>query len=58
MPPSLTVRQITSVVSDGTGLTKEEIWLFGGVAAVAAVVSGVVHAVDALTRLRYDLGDL
>jgi hypothetical protein len=57
MPPTVTVRQLTRVVSDGTGLTEEEVWLFGIMAAVVAVVSGVLHTVDAVMRLLYDLGD-
>ena len=57
MPPTLSVHQITRFVSDGTGWTREEVWLWGLLATVVAVVSGVLHAVDAVMRLLYDVGD-
>ena len=57
MPPTLSVHQITRVVSDGTGWTQEEVWLWGLLATVVAVVSGVLRAVDAVMRLLYDVGD-
>jgi len=44
-------RQITRVVSDGTGLTPEEVWLVVTAAAVATTVRGLLHAVDLVTDL-------
>ena len=53
----MNLQQLTRVVSDGTGLTKEEIWLFGTLAAVVAMFSGLLRVVEAVSRLLYDLGD-
>jgi hypothetical protein len=57
MPPPLSVHQITRVVSDGTGWTQEEVWLRVLLASAVAVVATVLHAVDAVLRLLYELGD-
>jgi hypothetical protein len=57
MSPTVNLRKITNVVSDGTGLTPEEVWLVGGVTAIVAVVSGLLSAFDAVMRLMYELGE-
>ena len=57
MPLTTNLRQITRVVSDGTGMTEEEVWLWGIVGAFVAVVSGLLRAIDAVMRLLYDLGE-
>ena len=50
MKSTIRIRQITDAVSDGTGLTREEVWLFIAVTVSVATVSGVLRAVDAVLR--------
>ena len=57
MGPTISMRQITRVVSDGTGLTQEEAWVFLAVGASAAAVSGLLRAVDAVMRAVDSLHD-
>ena len=42
------LHQITRAVSDGTGLSEEEIWLLAAAAASFAAVISLVRAVDAV----------
>jgi hypothetical protein len=51
------LHQITLVVSDGTGLTPDEVRLWGKVTAVVAVASLVLHAAETMRRMIYSLGD-
>lgn len=55
MPSTLDLRQITRAVSDATGMTQEEVWLFAAVTASVAVLSGVIRAVDTVMRMIDDL---
>jgi hypothetical protein len=57
MSPSISVRQITRAVSDGTGLTQEEAWVFVVVTASAAALTGLLRAVDAVIRAVDSLRD-
>jgi hypothetical protein len=45
------LRQITSAVSDGTGLQEETVWLGAVVVASAATLYGIVRAADAVLNL-------
>jgi hypothetical protein len=42
-------------VSDGTGLTEEEVWVRVGSAVLVAVVLGVLHTVELVMDLTADL---
>jgi hypothetical protein len=55
MPSTIDLRQITHAVSDATGMTQEEVWLFATVTASVAVLSGLLRAVDAVLRIIDDL---
>jgi hypothetical protein len=57
MPSTINLRQITRAVSDGTGLTQEEVWLWAGVTASVAVLSGLLRAADVVMRMIDDLND-
>ena len=57
MGPTISLRQITRAVSDGTGLTQEEVWVFVAVAASVAALSGLLRAVDAVMRAVDSLQD-
>jgi hypothetical protein len=57
MGPTIGLRQITRAVSDGTGLTQEEAWVFVAVGASAVVLSGLLRAVDAVMRAVDSLRD-
>jgi hypothetical protein len=57
MGPTISLRQITRVVSDGTGLTQEEAWVFVAVAASVATMAGLLRAVDAVLRAVDSLRD-
>jgi hypothetical protein len=47
--------QIVRAVSDGTGLTEEEVWVRVGSAVLVAVVLGVLHTVELVMDLTADL---
>jgi alkylhydroperoxidase/carboxymuconolactone decarboxylase family protein YurZ len=55
MRSTISFRQLTRAVSDGTGLTQEEVWLLAAVTASVAVLSGLLRAVDAVLRIVDDL---
>ncbi len=57
MGPTISLRQITRAVSDGTGLTQEEVWVFVAVTASVAALSGLLRAVDAVMRAVDSLQD-
>jgi hypothetical protein len=57
MRSAIDLRRITRAVSDGTGLTQEEVWLFAAVTASVAVLSGLLRTVDAVMRMIDDLND-
>ena len=57
MRATIDLRQITRAVSDGTGLTQEEVWLLAAVTTSVAVLSGLLRAVDAVMRIIDDLND-
>jgi hypothetical protein len=57
MRSTIDLRRITRAVSDGTGLTQEEVWLFAAVTASVAVLSGLLRTVDAVMRMIDDLND-
>ena len=57
MTPTISLRQINRAVSDGTGLTQEEAWVFLAVAASAAALSGLLAAFDAVMRAVDSLQD-
>ena len=57
MGQTISLRQITRAVSDGTGLTQEEVWVFVAVAASVAALSGLLRAVDAVMRAVDSLQD-
>jgi hypothetical protein len=45
------LRQITTAVSDGTGLPEETVWVGAVVVFSAATVYGIVRAADAVLNL-------
>jgi hypothetical protein len=51
MRPAVSLDQIAQAVSDGTGLTQEEVWVFGTAAVLAVALSGLVRAVDTAFRV-------
>ena len=57
MGPTISLRQITRAVSDGTGLTQEEVWVFVAVTASVAALAGLLRAVDAVMRAVDSLQD-
>jgi hypothetical protein len=57
MRSTINLRQITRAVSDGTGLTQEEVWLLAAVTASVAVLSGLLRTVDAVMRMIDDLDE-
>jgi hypothetical protein len=57
MAPTTSLRQITRAVSDGTGLTQEEVWLLATVTASVAALTGLLRAVDAVMRAVDSLRD-
>ena len=56
MRPTHGVRQLVSVVSDGTGRSDQEVWVLAAttaaVAATVAAVRGVIWAVDTVTDVE------
>jgi hypothetical protein len=53
----MSLRQITRAVSDGTGLTPEELWTVAAVTVSVAALTGVLRAVDAVMRAVDSLRD-
>lgn len=48
MSHAINLHRITRALSDGTGLTQEEVWLFGAAAVLSAVLSGLLWAMNAV----------
>ena len=57
MSPTISLRQINRAVSEGTGLTQEEAWVFMAVTASAAALTGLLRAFDAVMRAVDSLQD-
>lgn len=57
MGPTISLRRINRAVSDGTGLTQEEAWVFMAVAASAAALTGLLRTFDAVMRAVDSLHD-